>query len=148
MPVKPPLYSQETDFSCAPACLRMVLAAAGIEKSEEELREASNCDFTGTSPHEIVKVASSFGFEKSRTFNLNFDNLKSILAEGVYPIAFINTRIGTTGRPQKHAVVVVEIKEYTVVLFDPDPKRGEIEISVEVFLQEWGATRRETTLIR
>ena len=66
MPAKPPLYLQETDYSCAPACLRMVLAAAGIEKTEEELRIVSNCDAEGTWPSEIVKTARSLGFENSQ----------------------------------------------------------------------------------
>lgn len=88
MPAKPPLYLQETDYSCAPACLRMVLAAAGIEKSEEELRVASNCDIDGTLPSEIVKTAKSFGFEESQRGPIDFNQLKAALADGLYPIVY------------------------------------------------------------
>lgn len=146
MSAKPPLYLQETDYSCAPACLRMVLAAAGIEKSEEELRAVTNCDSEGTWPHEIVKAAKSFGFEESRKYNLDFSELMAALAEGAYIIAYIKTRLGALGYSQKHAVVVSEIKSGKVFVLDP--ARGEIEIPGADFQQEWNATRRETILVK
>ena len=34
------LYQQETRYSCAPACLRMVLSAWGVEVEEAELRRS------------------------------------------------------------------------------------------------------------
>jgi ABC-type bacteriocin/lantibiotic exporter with double-glycine peptidase domain len=124
----------------------MVLAAAGIEKSEEELRLATNCDAEGTWPHEIVKAAKSFGFEDARKYNIDFDELKTALTEGFYIIAYIKIQVGTTGYLQKHAVVVAQIDQGNILLLDPI--RGEIEVSEADFLREWGATRRETILIK
>ena len=147
MPVKPPLYLQETDYSCAPACLRMVLAAAGIEKAEEELREISGCTLEGTEALAIVDAARSFGFQNTRKYNLDFDELKSSLAQNLYPIAYIKTRTGSQKLLQQHAVVVIEIKPGKVFLLDPAPERGEIEMAEAEFLQAWSAMRRLTILV-
>jgi ABC-type bacteriocin/lantibiotic exporter with double-glycine peptidase domain len=48
MPSKLPFYKQEEPYSCAPACLRMVLAAKGYTVSESALRERCDCTFLGT----------------------------------------------------------------------------------------------------
>ncbi len=45
MPVRPPYYKQETEYSCMAACLRMVLEHLGVVKTEKELRVLTDCDF-------------------------------------------------------------------------------------------------------
>ena len=124
----------------------MVLAAAGIEKTEEELRIVSNCDAEGTWPSEIVKTAKSLGFENSQRGPRDFDELKAALAEGIYPITYIKVRIGATGYFQTHAVIVTEITPGKVFLLDPE--RGEIEVLESDFLREWSAANHETILVK
>jgi ABC-type bacteriocin/lantibiotic exporter with double-glycine peptidase domain len=144
MPAKPPLYSQDTDYSCAPACLRMVLSAAGVEKSETELREVCNCDIEGTLPSDLVKAAKSFGFGESKRGSVDFDQLKSSLAEGLYPIVYLKIRVGVY--LQTHAVVVIEILPNELKVLDP--ARGEITISETNFLSQWSAARHETIVVK
>ena len=55
----PPFYPQETDFSCAVACLRMVLSHLGVSKTEAELREICDCTIFGTAALELVLAARS-----------------------------------------------------------------------------------------
>lgn len=145
MPAKPPLYRQETDYSCAPACLRMVLAGAGIEKSEEDLREISDCTIEGTDALKIVDAARSLGFTNSRKFNLEFDDLKSFLSQNIYPIVYLKLRLGTASLMQQHAVVIIEVRQENLLLYDP--VRGEIEIDKPDFLQSWNAMRRLALII-
>jgi ABC-type bacteriocin/lantibiotic exporter with double-glycine peptidase domain len=146
MPTKPPLFRQETDYSCAPACLRMVLAAFGVEKTEEELRHLTGCLFDGTEPFGLVRAAQDLGFRNTRKYNLDFDELKLVLEQGYYPIVEIRTRISPDTPYLRHAVLVVRVAEGAVSLLDP--ARGEIEVPEDVFQQEWSLTRRLTILIQ
>ena len=63
MPDKPRLHKQETNYSCAPACLKMALESLGVTKSEQELRELCDCTFDseflpgGTEEFKLVMAA-------------------------------------------------------------------------------------------
>ena len=39
MMVQIPYYEQETNYTCGPACMRMVLASLGIKKSEKDIQQ-------------------------------------------------------------------------------------------------------------
>jgi ABC-type bacteriocin/lantibiotic exporter with double-glycine peptidase domain len=150
---KPPLRKQETLYSCAPACLRMVLESLGVFKTEQELRELCDCTYDsvflpgGTDPHpfKLKAAAQSLDFANTRIANLSFDELKSELERGLYPIVYIKTRLVSNKPLQLHAVVIAEIGEVVVEVIDP--WRGEHVFSIEDFLTEWGLARRITILV-
>jgi len=71
----PPFYPQETDFSCAVACLRMVLSHLGVSKTEAELRELCDCSIFGTSALELVFAARGLGFAASSKHTLTLADL-------------------------------------------------------------------------
>lgn len=74
MPETPPFDKQETDYSCVPACLRMVLASLGVFKTEQELRELCDCTvLEGTSALKAVDAARASGFKNTQKRNLIFD---------------------------------------------------------------------------
>lgn len=77
---KPPLFPQETDFSCAVACLRMMLAAFGIARTEAELRALCDCDWEGTHAFELVEAARQLGLQNTGKYNLTFAELTAELA--------------------------------------------------------------------
>lgn len=143
MPDKPPFYEQETNYSCAAACLRMVLASFGIFKPEEEIRVDCDCTLLGTDSDNLVKAARKYRFTRSRKDYLNLTSLQEYIEQGIYPIVYIGVR--AYPRPQEHAVVVVEISETSAILHDPE--RGEISISIEDFEERWNYMRRLTILI-
>lgn len=142
MPERPPYFAQETDYSCVPACLRMVLESLGISKSEEELRSLCDCTALATRAGDAVNAMRKLGFTKTRKYNLDVDSLKEQLGLGLYPIAFIG--VSSFGPKTQHAVVVVDIAENNVSL---DPLRGEITVTHEDFQDEWNRMRRLTILI-
>jgi ABC-type bacteriocin/lantibiotic exporter with double-glycine peptidase domain len=153
MPDKPPFHKQETPYSCAPACLRMVLASFGVAKTEQELRELSDCTYDsvflsgGTDPHpfKLKAAAQSLGFVNTTIASPTFDELKSELERGLYPIIYVKAQLAPDRPLQKHAVVVVEIGENSVEI--RDPWRGELVLSEAAFLTEWVAARRVTILV-
>ena len=140
MSVDPPSHPQETDYSCAPACLRWVLAQYGVVKTEEELRELSDCTFLGTSALNLVDAARQLGFAGTRKYNLTFDQLVDEVERGIFPIVYLCL----TGI-QEHAVVVVAVKESEVHFHDP--ARGETVYPADDFLRDWHLMKCLTILV-
>lgn len=149
MPDKPPLHKQETSYSCVPACLRMVLSSLGVSKTEQELRVLCDCTYDspllpgGTDPFKLKIAAQTLGFTNTQIGNLTVDDLRSELARGLYPIAYLKANLASRMPRQFHAVVVVDIVENEVGVLDP--WRGELVLSLEDFLTEW--TRGITILV-
>lgn len=146
MPESPPFYKQETDYSCVPACLRIVLASLGVFKSEQELRELCDCTvLEGTSALKAIDAVRALGFKGTRKRNLTFDDLISELGRGLFPIAYVETLLPPHAFAQSHALVVIAIEGDEVKALDPE--RGEITFSKNEFLAEWNSARRLAILI-
>lgn len=136
----PPFHQQETDYSCAPACLQWVLAQHGVVKTEEEIRELSDCTFLGTDALNLVEAARKLGFAGTRKYNLTFEELKAEAERRIFPIAYL-----CLPGIQEHAVVVVSVTEREVVVHDP--ARGKVVCSKTEFLSNWNLMRCLTILI-
>lgn len=115
----PPFYVQEKSSSCLPACLRMVLAAYGVQFSERELRRRTGWqEQFGTSSTAIVEAAKTLGFVNSReTSGLRLYDLRDALHTGIYPIVGIG--LAPYGHSGQHAQVVVRVTSRGVNLHDP-----------------------------
>lgn len=125
---KPPLYRQETDYSCTPACLRMVLDSLGVNKSEEDLRRLSDCLYDGTSPLGAIDAARKCGFDQTRKHNLGvIDELQIIIDEGNYPIVYLGDAPLPNRRIPTHTVVVVATNDSGVLVLDP--AHGELSVA-------------------
>jgi len=146
MPDSPPFYKQETDYSCVPACLRMVLASLGVFKTEQQLRELCDCTvLEGASALKAVDAARASGFKRTRKRNLIFDDLISELERGLFPIAYVKALLPPHAFAQSHALVVIAVEGDAVRALDP--AHGEIAFSKDEFLVEWSSTRRLAILI-
>ena len=147
MPVSPPLFHQETEYSCGPACLRMILAHLGESKKELYLRELCDCTTEGTRERQLVTAARKLGFGRSRNYSRGLDlkDLVEFVEQAIYPIVFLRTCLEPATPQQKHAVVVVEVSEEKVVV--NDPWRGEHIYSSQDFLFEWSSANRVTIVV-
>jgi ABC-type bacteriocin/lantibiotic exporter with double-glycine peptidase domain len=143
---KPPYFAQETEYSCAVACLRMVLAAQGIERTEEELRALCDCGEEGTHALKLIDAARQLGFANSRKHNLTIDELVAELNQEQFPIVFVRTRISGNPIPTQHAYVITEVKQESVSVLDP--WQGEREIAIGEFEREWRQMLGLTILCR
>ena len=126
-----PLHPQETDYSCAPACLRMVLESFGTIRTEEELRSLSDCKFMGTDSLSLVNAARALGFSATTRQSLNFQELKGVLEEGLYPIVYLKVALSEGQMSQAHAVIVELIDRDGIHLVDP--WRGRINYDFDRF---------------
>jgi len=140
MPGKPPFYPQEHDYSCVPACLRMVLAYNGIYKSEDDLIYACNSWPDGTKVSDLVEAAKDLGFERTSRERPTLEELRESLNQGLFPIVYIAT-------PTVHSVVVVAIEDFVEVL-DPAHPSGQYKIALETFLEQWGAERHLAVILQ
>jgi ATP-binding cassette subfamily C protein len=139
MPGDLPFYQQEKPYSCAPACLRMVLAAYGIERSEEELRAQCRTELSGTTALNVLDAARHYGLD-CRKYTLRWEQLAGIEADRLYPIVYV-ARGGA-----QHAVVVRAMTAEAVVLHDPLAE-GLTSVTADAFRQEFLAGPRTVILL-
>jgi ABC-type bacteriocin/lantibiotic exporter with double-glycine peptidase domain len=151
VPVRPPYYKQETEYSCMVACLRMVLEHLGVVRTEKELRVLTDSDFDsphhpgGTEARHVVDAARELGFVNTNKNNLTLQELVAVVIQGRFPIVQIGIGLPPSTLVQPHAVVIVKINERGVLMLDP--ARGEIVHTQEEFDQMWRRQRGLTILI-
>ncbi|CAN5464811.1 hypothetical protein BH20ACI1_BH20ACI1_07930 [soil metagenome] len=128
---KPPHFFQAYPFSCVPACLRMVLAKFGIEKTEPELRSLCGCDETGTTVSKAIKAVEKCGLKAYKS-NLVLDDLKNLMLQDLNPIVYL--RISENIK-YSHSAVIYEITNEKVFVLDPEI--GEREFDINFFIEIW-----------
>ena len=143
----PPFYAQETPDSCLPACLRMVLAARGLQFSERHLRQLCHCKpMMGTHSSDVVQAAQSLGFVDSvEDRSLRLFDLRDAEREGFFPIVGVNLRL-LRGIWSSHAQVVAEITSARLRIHDP--MFGRLRLSLHTFEAAWADADYLTILVR
>ncbi|MFN0120261.1 MAG: cysteine peptidase family C39 domain-containing protein [Blastocatellia bacterium] len=145
MRLKPPFHAQETPDSCIPACLRMLLAAAGVQATEAEIRARCDCSpVFGTSALSAVRAARDFGFPLTAKDNLLLMELQTLVEDGHFPICYVNAG-PLDGYEGQQAVIVVELSDASATVLDP--LHGERLISLDSFRAAWGLQRNLTILL-
>ncbi len=143
--LRPPFYKQETDSSCLPACLRMVLAAYGLEFPEDQLREWCNWNPNrSVLSSDVVAVAQALGFNRSREdYDLRLHDLRDAVRNGVFPIVGVD--LSAYGRFGQHAQVIASVSSRGVTI--QDPLLGQFVSNLFTFEEAWGAISYCTILI-
>jgi ABC-type bacteriocin/lantibiotic exporter with double-glycine peptidase domain len=142
-----PFHPQEKDYSCVPACLRMVVASSGLDLSEEDLIRLCNCTAQGTSPGNLVSAAIQLGFDKTSQDRLELDDLRGALANGIFPIVWLRTIEDPLAPfPPTHAVVAIRIGKQVSVR-DPAKPEPESRVPRQRFLESWTRAGRLTVLV-
>jgi ABC-type bacteriocin/lantibiotic exporter with double-glycine peptidase domain len=123
----------------------MVLGSFGLELPEEELRALCDCTPAfGTDALMVVEAARQLGFPLTAKHNLQLTELEATVNQGNFPIVFVN--LGPLdGLDEQHALVVVEMSESVVTVYDP--LFGERSLERESFSAAWGLKRNLTILV-
>lgn len=123
----------------------MVLSGFGLELTEERLRELCDCTpLFGTDAMRAVEAARGLGFAGTAKYTLQYEELRRVVAGGLHPIAYLSLEaIG--GTEESHAVVVIEVGDQTVTVYDP--LHGERRISQQSFSTAWAARRNIAILV-
>lgn len=111
--MKPKHFIQKTNYTCGPACIRMVLSKWGIEVSEEELvKQMHTNDKEGTKPEEMVSIASKFGLKVFTKQHATLEELDKLLREGWMVIVAYSVDV-------PHYAVYAGSNEQHIFLNDP-----------------------------
>lgn len=143
-----PHHEQELDYSCLAACVRMVLAFHGSERTEAELRGLLKTRSGGTSPANVMFRLPDLGFD-AHVQTGSQAILRENLAAG-YPCI---VHVWTAPLPHWdeeviHALVVVDLTEDIALVHDPALATGPTAIPLDAFLRAWAATDYLILVIR
>lgn len=134
-----PHFQQELDYSCLPACVRMVLAFYQREVAEGELRGLFKTRPGGTSPANLLLRLPALGF------NVEFpDASLSYVREQIRARHPCIVHVWTPPLPHWtaeaiHALVVVDVAEQAVLAHDPVLNAGPTSIALEHFIPAWAS---------
>jgi ATP-binding cassette subfamily B protein len=137
-------HKQEKAYSCAVACLKMILKAFGKDIDESELRRLCNTTELGTFADDIVSCAMELGFNAEKTY-LVVDDLKKLKEEDIYPIVYVNT-YSLNGIFATHAIIIEGIENGEVMIIDPVD--GRKTVPLEIFNNLWDACNNLTIIIK
>ena len=137
-------HKQERAYSCAVACLKMVLEAFGKDIDESELRRLCNTTELGTFADDIVSCAIELGFNAEKTY-LSIADLKRLIEEDIFPIVYVNTYT-FNGIFATHAIIVEEIEDGEVMIIDP--VAGIRTVPLEIFNNLRDACNNLTIIIK
>jgi len=123
----------------------MVFAASGVDVSEADLRAACDCTLAGTDSLQAVDAARAYGFKQSARYTLTLEELTALVEGGSYPIVYVSMK-PIDGVRDTHALVVTEISEQDVTVYDP--LRGERILPKQTFSTAWALRHNLTIIIR
>ncbi|MGH9799992.1 MAG: cysteine peptidase family C39 domain-containing protein [Blastocatellia bacterium] len=142
--LKPSFSKQETNYSCVPACLRMVFSSFGLDVPEAELRHVCDSTAFGTGAFQVLDVARRYGFAQTAKHTLTGEELAEVAAADQYPIVFLNLwpleQIW-----ESHAVIVLVVEDANVLVLDP--ATGERLIPRTSFEAGWQLQHRVVIII-
>ncbi len=143
-----PHLEQELDYSCLAACVRMVLAFYGCERTEADLRALLKTRPGGTSPVQIIWRLPELGFGayvQTGSQAIVHEHLTAgwpcIVHVWTQPLPYWEEEV-------IHALVVVELTKEGALVHDPALPTGPTSIPLEAFLHAWAATDYLTIAIR
>jgi ABC-type bacteriocin/lantibiotic exporter with double-glycine peptidase domain len=144
LPVPP--YKQSRDGRCLPACVRMVLAYFGQERSEDELARLLQTRSFGTSADRI-RLISQLGY--AVTFEPGTESdLRRHLAHNLPCIIFLKTEALPYWKVEdSHAVVLVGMTPEIVYLNDPAFDQNPQPVPLQNFLLAWSEFDYEYAVI-
>jgi ABC-type bacteriocin/lantibiotic exporter with double-glycine peptidase domain len=122
----------------------MVLSHFNLSVSEAELRARCDCTIFGADAPYVVDMARQLGFNKTDIRNLSPDELRTVIAEGHYPIVYVNL-LPIDGREGTQALVALEIENDAVTVYDPD--QGERLLPIDAFFKAWDLKRNLAIIV-
>jgi ATP-binding cassette subfamily B protein len=142
-----PHFKQEFNYSCIPACVRMVLAYHGRDLSEADLRALLGTGSHGTPARNLMAVAS-LGFDV-QLGPANLSQLRDALTAGLAPIVFVDTGpLDYWQTDCAHVAVVVGIDDTSVYLNDPFFDTAPQQTSIGSFLLAWAQNGHLAAILR
>jgi ABC-type bacteriocin/lantibiotic exporter with double-glycine peptidase domain len=146
MKIKIKSFHQETDYTCVPACIRIIMNYFGNEKPEHEIATACLTTKAGTRLRDAVKAIRSFGYEVSQIQDGSLDELfQSILGKEPV-IVFLGAEHLSYGNFGSHAVVVIGFEGKNAIVIEPAFGK-EMRIDMLEFINAWQSRGKKGIII-
>jgi ABC-type bacteriocin/lantibiotic exporter with double-glycine peptidase domain len=130
-----PALKQSRAGRCLPACVRMVLAYLGDERTENDLARVLKTRPFGTQASN-VRLLASLGYTVTYG-ETSFTQLREFVQQGIPPIVFIQTgALGYWSENVNHAVVLIGCDDERATVLDPafdEPQN----VPINAFLLAW-----------
>ena len=150
MPTRLPVphRPQQGEASCLPACVEMVLAYWGIERTQAELAARLGTDPVGGTPCSRV-LRLHFPSLSISYLQASLDDIRDWLTRNVPVIALVQTsELPHWSCRSAHAVVVVGLEEATVWINDPVFEHAPISVPIGDFGLACDAMDNRVVVIR
>jgi ATP-binding cassette subfamily B protein len=144
-----PYHEQNRDFTCGPACLRMVLEYFGVLQDEVSLTMLCGTTLAGTGLVEIAEAARRLGFKAEWKRNAKFSDLTNALKRRIPVMAMVDARLLHVIEmpiPIGHMIVIFAIEADTIFYHDPEVGR-EQTISRHIFMTSWENMRKGMVIV-
>lgn len=111
-----PFYEQEQEWTCGPACMRMVMERVGVKKTEKQLiRLMHTTPIKGTGIREFPALAERFQLNYVVNRNSSIDELVDAYRNGYNIIICYYYK----NKQEDHYAVLKEIDDEDIYLLDP-----------------------------
>jgi len=146
MKIKAKAFQQETDYTCLPACIRIVLNFFGDEKPEKEIASACHTTNAGTRFRDAVHAIRSVGYEVTQIQDGSLDELFTSILNKEPVIVALGAEHLPYGDFGSHAVVIIGFEGNNAVLIEPAFGK-EIKIDLLEFLKAWQSRGKKGIII-
>ena len=144
--LKVPHFRQELEYSCIPACVRMVLAHYGAIRTEADLRLLLDTKPTGTRAGNLMRLSGPDFEVHLRSSNLV--ELQQVLADNQPAIVLKTGSLQYWSIDIFHTAVLTGIDTETAALHDPYYATGPQTTSLQTFKKAWAHTGQFTAFLR
>lgn len=147
MRIPVPHFQQETDYTCLPACVRMVLTFLGDDRPESELALAfQSVRDWGTLPEQIEATLITWGYRVRWFEGAPLERLEQLQTNHFPVIAFLRAADLPHGTSGLHAIVIVDIDEQFVICLDPVLNQ-DLKLAIAEFLRIWSRLNNQGMVI-
>lgn len=145
-------YNQQTPFTCALACLRMVFSYLGRETTEIELARVIgfNPKF-GVSMPNLAKTCEIMSFDYKLMKYAKLENIKNFLSGHLFPIALLKANVyEKVSGEHGHFIIVKDITDKSIIVNDPDRTYGGEgkSVDIDIFTKAWSASKRWLLVVK
>lgn len=144
-----PYYKQNCDYTCGPACLRMVLKYFGVDQDEVSLTMLCRTTVGGTGLAEVVDAAQYFEFQGEWKIGAKIADLTTALKQGIPVMAVVDARVLhriEMPKPVGHMIVIFAMDDNMIFYHDPEIGPNQV-VSQPIFITSWENLRKRMVMI-
>jgi len=146
MKLKIHALQQETEYTCLPACIRMVFSYLGKDISEKKIASACHTTNAGTKLKDAVQAARHFGYEVTQIQDGLLEDLFQSINNFKPVIVILGLEHLSYGDFGTHSVVVTGFKEDHILIIEPLTGK-EKQINILDFLKAWQSRGKKGIII-